>query len=130
MTPFGVTSSANRFLLPGANSDYEDMGALDRYDSGGLDEREFDALDPDARRAAEAALQDRDRREGRGRSRIAAVMESDDEEETDEDFRVRQRRRQRLEQTASSGDDAAEEVVRKIGTPTTSHHYDSAPFVL
>lgn len=96
------------------------MGALDRYDSGGLDEREFDALDPDARRAAEAALQDRDRREGRGRSRIAAVMESDDEEETDEDFRVRQRRRQRLEQTASSGDDAAEEVVRKIGTQFTS----------
>lgn len=93
------------------------MDALDRYDAAGLDDRDFDALDPEARRAAEAALEARDRREGRGRSRIAAVMESDEEEETDEGFRRAQRRRQRLEQTASAGEEAAEEAVRGAGTP-------------
>ena len=93
-------------------SDYQGMDALDRYDAAGLDDRDFDALDPEARRAAEAALEARDRREGRGRSRIAAVMESDEEEETDEGFRRAQRRRQRLEQTASAGEEAAEDAVR------------------
>lgn len=100
--------------LPSFCSDYQDLGALDRYDSAGLDDRDFEALDPEARRAAEAALQERDRREGRGRARVPAVMESDEEEEgTDEGFRARQRRRQRLEQTASAGEEAAaEEAVR------------------
>ena len=91
------------------------MGALDRYDSAGLDDRDYEGLDPDARRAAEAALQERDRREGRVRSRVAAVMESDDEEETDEGFRARQRRRHRLEQSASIGEDAPEEAVCLVG---------------
>jgi Mini-chromosome maintenance protein 2 len=58
------------------------MGVLDQYDENLLDDREYDSLDPDARAQAEAAMADRDRREGRfrGRNRIAAALESDDGE--------------------------------------------------
>jgi hypothetical protein len=55
------------------------MGVLDQYDAGLLDDKEYDDSDPDARAAAEAAMHDRDRKEGRFRkSRIAAALESDD----------------------------------------------------
>lgn len=55
---------------------------LDQYDDAMLDERDYDGLDPGDRAAAEAAMADRDRREGRfrGRSRIAAALESDEGE--------------------------------------------------
>ena len=60
-------------------SDYRDMGVLDQYDAAILDNREFSSLDPETRAAAEAAMMDRDRKEGRTRkSRIAAALESDD----------------------------------------------------
>jgi len=60
-------------------SDYREMGVLDQYDAGLLDDKEYDDSDPDARAAAEAAMHDRDRKEGRFRkSRIAAALESDD----------------------------------------------------
>jgi len=55
------------------------MGVLDQYDPALLDEKEYDALDPESRLAADAAMMDRDRREGRfQRQRIAAALESDD----------------------------------------------------
>ena len=55
------------------------MGVLDEYDPALLDERDFAGLDPEARADAEAAMRDRDRREGRQRrSRLAAAYESED----------------------------------------------------
>lgn len=58
--------------------DYKEGGLLDAYDSQMLDERDY-GEDRDARFAAEAALQDRDRREGRGRlGRLGAALESDE----------------------------------------------------
>lgn len=64
---------------PGFCSDYRDGGILDAYDSEMLDERQYDALDFEERRRAETMMEDRDRREGRGRrSRLAAAMESDE----------------------------------------------------
>lgn len=53
------------------------MGVLDQYDKGLLDDRDYDALDPDSRAAAEQAMLDRDRKEGRGKGRLAAALESD-----------------------------------------------------
>ena len=54
------------------------MGVLDEYDPTMLDERDYDGLDPEARAAADALMRDRDRREGKGRSRMDAVLASDD----------------------------------------------------
>ena len=53
---------------------------LDEYDAGLLDERDYAPLDQDARRAAEQAMADRDRREGRRAGRLGAALESDEGE--------------------------------------------------
>lgn len=59
--------------------DYREMDVLDQYDEALLDEREYAPLDQEARMAAEAALAERDRLEGRGRvTRLAAALESDE----------------------------------------------------
>jgi hypothetical protein len=57
--------------------DYKDMGQLDQYDSQMLDDQTYED-DVDARLAAEAALQDRDRREGRRTGRLGAALESEE----------------------------------------------------
>ena len=58
--------------------DYREMGALDQYDTGMLDDKDYEA-DQDARLAAEAALYERDRREGRrGAGRLGAALESEE----------------------------------------------------
>jgi hypothetical protein len=49
------------------------------YDSAMLDDRQYDGLDAEDRAAAEAAMKNRDRMEGRFRtSRLASALESDD----------------------------------------------------
>lgn len=53
------------------------MGELDEYDAAMLDERDYGDIDVDTRMAAEARMSARDRREGRGRGRLAAMLESD-----------------------------------------------------
>lgn len=62
-------------------SDYRPMPALDAYDAADLDDDVEDAdVDPDARAAAERALDARDRREGRvggRRSRLPGVLEGE-----------------------------------------------------
>ena len=57
--------------------DYKDMGQLDQYDSQMLDEHTYED-DVEARQAAEAALQARDRREGRRVGRLGAALESEE----------------------------------------------------
>ncbi len=54
------------------------MGVLDDYDQNLLDEREYAPMDFDARRAVEAELAERDRREGRRTGRLGAAQESDE----------------------------------------------------
>lgn len=60
--------------------DYADMGALDQYDAADLDDREYAPIDMDARRRAEAALAERDRRERRGGAGVRAALDSDEGE--------------------------------------------------
>ena len=56
------------------------MGVLDDYDPALLDDRDdFEALDAGQRAEAEAAMRERDRREGRGRrSRLPAALDEED----------------------------------------------------
>ena len=55
------------------------MGVLDEYDPALLDERQYEGMDAEERAAAEAAMRDRDRLEGRARvSRLAAALEDED----------------------------------------------------
>ncbi len=54
------------------------MGVLDDYDQNLLDERDYAPMDFDARRAVEAELAERDRREGRRTGRLGAAQESDE----------------------------------------------------
>ena len=66
-------------LMENMADDYRDMGQLDAYDSQMLDDRSYDDNDPDARRAAEAALEQRDRRERRrAGGRLGAAFESEE----------------------------------------------------
>jgi hypothetical protein len=65
-------------LMENVVDDYRDMGQLDAYDSQMLDERSYDDADPDARRAAEAALEQRDRLERRAGGRRGAAFESEE----------------------------------------------------
>ena len=59
--------------------DYQVMGVLDQYDSQMLDDNDY-VDDPEARLRADAALQDRDRKErgGRGAGRLGAALESEE----------------------------------------------------
>ena len=72
-------------------ADYRPIAELDVYDAAQLDEREFGA-DPEARMAAERALEARDRMEGRSRV-PAALQESEGDESEGEGFRAMRRRR-------------------------------------
>ena len=62
--------------------DYRVMGVLDQYDSQMLDDNDY-VDDPDARARAEAAIQARERRQGKTRrgmipGRLGAALESDE----------------------------------------------------
>ena len=87
-------------LLENAERDYQRIEALDTYGAEGLDDQEYDLIAPDQRRAAEAALARRDRRdlaldvdedaeddEARDQRRKVFVRdEASDEESDDEDL--------------------------------------------
>ena len=75
----GADSEGSGEDLLGDNmaDDYKDMGQLDQYDSQMLDEHTYED-DVEARQAAEAALQERDRREGRRTGRLGAALESEE----------------------------------------------------
>jgi DNA replication licensing factor MCM2 len=74
-------------LMENAERDYQRIEALDTYGTEGIDDREYEAMDIDQRRAAEAELRARDRQSGRG-GRDAGIygmalegMEADEDEE-------------------------------------------------
>jgi len=73
-------------------NDYRPMPGLDRYDPEALDDEDFNMMSESDRAAAEAALRQRDRTEGRradGRMRRGLLYDEDDED--DEPARRRRR---------------------------------------
>jgi len=73
-------------------NDYRPMPGLDRYDPEALDDEDFNMMSESDRAAAEAALRQRDRAEGRradGRMRRGLLYDEDDED--DEPARRRRR---------------------------------------
>jgi len=73
-------------------NDYRPMPGLDRYDPDALDDEDFNMMSESDRAAAEAALRQRDRAEGRradGRMRRGLLYDEDDED--DEPARRRRR---------------------------------------
>ena len=81
--------------------DYRNMEALDRYDAGALDDRQYDHMDLDTRLGVEDELNRRDAREGR----IAEVFAEDQEMERDDAHR---RRLLRTETSQQAGMDSLE----------------------
>eukprot|EP00934_Nitzschia_sp_Nitz4_P006353 Nitzschia sp. Nitz4//scaffold46_size129759//88941//92009//NITZ4_003514-RA/size129759-processed-gene-0.75-mRNA-1//-1//CDS//3329552634//6343//frame0 len=73
-------------LLENAERDYQRIEALDHYGTEGLDDRDYDAMDLDQRRAAEAELDHRDRATGRNDGLYGAALDTLEAEE-DEDAR-------------------------------------------
>jgi hypothetical protein len=65
--------------------DYRANEALDRYEDIGLDEEEYDTMDPEARRAAEIALDRRDRDRIRRSARVPAALYSSEGDEAGEE---------------------------------------------
>ncbi|XP_035227387.1 DNA replication licensing factor MCM2-like isoform X2 [Stegodyphus dumicola] len=91
-------------------ADYRAIPALDRYDADILDDSEYSALSEGERRAAEEAMRQRDREEGRavGRMRRGLLFDESDEEEE------RPARRRRLAERAAEGVAADEEMIESI----------------
>lgn len=105
--------------LPLPPSDYIENNRLDRYDAGDLNDEDEFSDDPDARRAAEARMQARDRRaarapgaEGRKQARMPAFMASDEEDSEDEGRLLGQRRVRRNYDEPMNEDEAGYEEVR------------------
>jgi DNA replication licensing factor MCM2 len=88
--------------------DYREMPALDKYENRMLDNREYDDIAAEARRAAEADMRRRERREmqqsGRGTRLPAALQDSDDDMS---DFEPQALARRRMAERAA-GEDVGE----------------------
>lgn len=77
-------------LLDNAERDYQRIAALDTYGTEGLDDREYDAMDIDQRRAVEQELARRDVESGRTRNDgFYGMLDTMEEEEDDEARRAR-----------------------------------------
>ena len=74
-------------LMENAERDYQRIEALDTYGTEGIDDRDYDLMDEDERRAAEAEMNRRDR--GRNQGFYGLL----DEVENEEDHEARQARR-------------------------------------
>ena len=61
------------------------MENLDKFDPEHLDDEEYEPLADGDRRAAELAMQMRDRKEGRGQEKVLALKPSDDSSESEEE---------------------------------------------
>ncbi len=89
-------------------NDYRPMPGLDRYDPEMLDDDDFDMMSESDRAAAEAALRQRDRAEGRradGRMRRGLLYDDDD----DDDEPARRRRRLAADRAAEGRIDEDED---------------------
>ncbi|PIK58025.1 putative DNA replication licensing factor mcm2 [Apostichopus japonicus] len=90
--------------------DYQPIPELDRYAREGLDDDDYDSMDPEARVAAERAMRKRDREEGlaQGRMRPDLLYEdSDDEQE-------RPARRRKIAERAAEGVEDDGEMMESI----------------
>jgi DNA replication licensing factor MCM2 len=105
-------------LLENAERDYQKIAALDTYVTDGLDDREYDEMDVDQRRAAEVALNRRDR-EGLGRNDGFYGLLDDMEMEEDEE--ARQARRGVFHRTA---EDDQEDPNAIVGDETDEEDLD------
>lgn len=77
-------------LLDNAERDYQRIAALDTYGTEGLDDREYDAMDIDQRRAVEQELARRDAESGRTRNDgFYGMLDAMEDEEDDEARRAR-----------------------------------------
>ncbi|RZF34923.1 hypothetical protein LSTR_LSTR011417 [Laodelphax striatellus] len=91
----------------GMEADYRPMPALDRYDMGALDEDDYDDMSQGDRRAAEEALNRRDREEAARRGDLDLIYEESDDDEGP-------RRKRRMAEKAATGDVADEEMIESI----------------
>ena len=89
-------------VRPLPSSDYRPIPHLDVYDDENLDERDFDAMSPGARAAAERALRKRDRQEAlaSGRMRPGLLYEESEDDELQPPLA---RRRRTAERAAEEG---------------------------
>jgi len=96
------------------------MGVLDDYDQALLDDKDYAPMDFDTRRAVEAELAERDRREGRRTGRLGAAQESDEEggESEEVGFREQRRRRRGFDETAEVAEAEEEEEPFNLETFT------------
>lgn len=80
-------------LLENADRDYQRIDALDNYGTEGIDDRMYDNMDYEQRRAAETELDVRDRQTGRGGRNAGVYSAALDVGETGEDEEARRARR-------------------------------------
>jgi DNA replication licensing factor MCM2 len=80
-------------LIENAERDYQPIAALDSYGREGIDDRDFDMMDEETRRAAEAELAVRDRQSGVGGRSAGLYGMALDVMEAEEDEDARRARR-------------------------------------
>lgn len=80
-------------LMENAERDYQRIDALDHYGTEGIDDRNYDLMDMEQRRAAEKELEIRDRQVGRAGRSAGLYSAALDVGETEEDEEARRARR-------------------------------------
>ena len=90
-------------LMDNAERDYQRIEALDTYGTEGIDDREYDHIDDDERRAAEAEMNRRDRGRNQGFYGLLDAVE------TEEDDEAREARRAMFGRAAAGVEDEEEE---------------------
>ncbi|KAG7374182.1 phospholipid-translocating P-type ATPase, flippase [Nitzschia inconspicua] len=98
-------------LMENAERDYQRIEALDTYGREGIDDRDYEAMDIDQRRAAEAEIRARERQAGRGGRDAGIYGMALDDMEADEDEEARRARRGmfRREKEGDVEDDQSEQ---------------------
>ena len=99
-------------LLENAERDYQRIEALDHYGTEGIDDRDYDDMDVDQRRAAEAELAIRDRQAGRrseGLYDMALALETEEDDEARQARRGLFRGGDQAEQDQQEDDETDEE---------------------
>eukprot|EP00977_Amphora_coffeiformis_P017256 scaffold5533_cov159-Amphora_coffeaeformis.AAC.12 len=89
-------------LMENAERDYQRIEALDTYGTEGIDDRDYDMMDDDERRAAEAEMRRRDRGRNQG---FYGLLDADE----DEDDEAREARRAMFGRPTMGEDDDEEE---------------------
>jgi len=100
-------------LLENAERDYQRIDALDTYGQEGLDDRDYDSMDVETRRAAERELAQRERGEGRGRNDgfygLLDAMETEEDDEARQARRKNFARAENEDEEDEEGDETDEE---------------------